>query len=340
MAQRALVTGANGFIGAHVAAELGREGYRVRGTLRDLEQAEGTRQAIRRAGWPDASEVELVAAELERPEDWEGALDGIDVVVHVASPLPILQPDDPDELVKPARDGALNVLEAARRAGVARFVMTSSHAAVCGSPARDGQGVYTEDDWTDLSDPTVTPYNRSKTIAERAARQFVEEHGGPGFATVNPGLVMGPIVDGRVNTSSEFVRRLLAGELPAIPALGFESVDVRDVASLHRLVLEHPEAEGGRFLCSSEFLWLHEMAAILREALDDRARRVPRLRAPNWLIRAISRFDRPVRAIVPDLGEKRVVSHEGAEKLGWKPRPARDAVIATAESLLEFGLVD
>ncbi len=333
-----LVTGASGFIGAHCVLDLLQAGYQVRASVRTSKRIDELR-ALLHDHAPEF-DIEYAIASLDSDEGWAAAAAGCRYVLHIASPLPVNQPKDPDDLVRPARDGALRVLRAAKAAGVKRLVMTSSTAAVCGSPNQQPDYIYTEKDWTDIKDPTVSAYNLSKTVAEKAARDFIEQEGGIEFATVNPGLVCGPVLQARVNTSQEFVKRLMEGTLPLIPPLGFETVDVRDVASLHRLALEHPQADGGRFLATSGFLWLREMAAVLRNNLGERAQRVPKRQAPAWLIRMIALFDPAVKSIVSDLNQVRQVDHStSTHVLGWRPRPVQEAVIASAESMLAFDLI-
>ncbi|MCG8348851.1 MAG: aldehyde reductase [Chloroflexales bacterium] len=333
-----LVTGASGFIGAHCILELLRAGYQVRASVRS-QTRKAALFALLCKHMPNTS-IECVTASLDHNAGWDKAVAGCTYVLHLVSPLPTVQPKEADELIRLARDGALRVLKAALQAGVKRLVMTSSQAAVCGSRVTCPEHVYNEDDRTDLDDPSVSSYNRSKTIAERAARDFVAENGGIEFVTVNPGLVCGPVLESKSNTSLEFVKRLLDGSLFMIPPVGYEVVDVRDVAVLHRLAMEHPDAAGGRFMASSEFLWLHDMAAILRDNLGNRAKHVTSRRAPIWLMRGLALFDPATRSILPDLNQYRPVDHSTATRLlGWEPRPAKQTVIATAESLLNYRVV-
>lgn len=336
---RVLISGATGFIGAHTAICLLDRDYAVRATVRSMTQADRL-HGILAAGHPAADTIEMVEASLEQDAGWLEAVSDCDYVVHVASPVPMEQPKNAEELIKPARDGSLRVLRAAQQAGVKRVVMTSSISAISGSPSNGRTSPYTAADWTDLSAPGLTPYVQSKTIAERAAWDFVADHEQLELATVNPGLVFGPVLEARVNASIEYIRRLLAGDIPAIPNIGQVVVDVRDVANLHVLALEHPEANGRRFIAANEFLWITDMAHILREAFGEAASKVPTRRAPNWLIRLVGLWDRPVRSILSELDEQKLHSNQDAvDLLGWSPRPAREAVISCAQSLLDHGLV-
>ncbi|HWB69864.1 MAG TPA: NAD-dependent epimerase/dehydratase family protein, partial [Solirubrobacterales bacterium] len=271
-------------------------------------------------------------------EGWGEAVAGCDYVLHVASPFPSAQPKDADELIVPAREGTLRVLRAALGAGVGRVVITSSVAAIAGG-AR-GPGPLTEADWTDLDFPGLSPYVRSKTIAEQAAWKLVEEEGAKErLATVNPGAILGPLLAADPSFSLDAVRRLLKGT-PGTPRIGFSFVDVRDVADLHVRAMLAPTAGGERFIAASEFLWMAEIAAILREELGADAGRVPTRQVPNLLVRAMGLFDPGVRSIVSGLGKKLTFSSEKAQtSLGWSPRPARESVLDTARSLIELDLV-
>ncbi|MEL6787450.1 MAG: aldehyde reductase [Cyanobacteria bacterium J06607_15] len=334
-----LVTGASGFIGGHCLLALLNKGYAVRASVRSRSQIDKT-QALLNSHYPEGADITYAIADLNADAGWDEAVQGCEYVLHLASPLPVQQPKDPNELIIPARDGALRVLAAASRADVKRVVMTSSQAAVCGSPLREQNYIYDEQDWTDLNHPTLTPYNQSKTIAERAAWDFVEQNNSLELATVCPGLVCGPVLEPRVNTSLEFVKRFLDGSLPLIPPLGYEVVDVRDVAALHLLAMENPDAAGGRFMASAGFMWLQEMAETLRQDLGDRASKVPTLPAPAWLIRLLALFDPTVGTITPELNQCRRVSHAGTSKqLGWMPRSPAEAVIATAKSFFAYEIL-
>ncbi len=338
MSGRILVTGAGGFIGAHTTLALLDAGRQVRATASSPSRADEVRAFF--AGLrPDAPPLDVVPADLDDDLGWADALTGCDDVIHLASPIPVDQPKDADDLIRPARDGALRVLRAAREHDVRRVVMTSSLAAIAGS--RTGRPVtdLDESDWTDLDAPKVTAYNRSKTIAERAARDDVAANGGPELVTVNPGLVLGPLLRPHVNASVEVVHRLLNGAVPAIPRVGFEVVDVRDVADLHVRALDHPDADGGRFVAAAGWRWFADIAATMRAGLGDRASEVPKRNAPDWLIKVLGRFDGGIATIVPDLGEQRNVSaRTSRDVLGWTPRDPDEAVVACAESLIEHGL--
>ncbi len=330
-----LVTGGTGFLGGWCIAQLLERGHDVRTTVRDLAREDAVRAAVQVAGVDPGSRLAVQAADLESDAGWAQAVDGCRYVLHVASPFPPVQPKDPDELIVPARDGALRVLRAALDAGVERVVMTSSIAAI--RPQRDSSQAapYTEADWTDGDDAARTPYVRSKTLAERAAWQHVRDAGAEDrLATVNPGAIIGPALSDDHSYSLQAVQRLLDG-MPAAPRLGFTFVDVRDVADLHIRALSDPAAAGERFIATDRFLWVGEVAAILRERLGDAAGKVPTRVAPDLLVRAMSLFDGSIRSVVGDLGKQSWFSSEKARTtLGWTTRPIGDSVEDCGRSLI------
>ena len=327
-----LVTGGSGFLGGWCAVELLNRGHRVRATVRDLSREPQVREAIGRRA--DAGErLELVAADLTEDSGWDEAARSCDFVLHVASPFPPRQPKDPDELIVPARDGTLRVLRAAFAAGAERVVVTSSVAAIGGG--RKSQEPLTEEDWTDLGNPGLSPYVRSKTVAERAAWDFAGERGERDrIAVVNPGAILGPVLGRDRSFSLEAVERLLKGA-PGVPRIGFSFVDVRDVADLQIRAMTSPAAAGRRLIAVGEFAWMSEVAEILRTRLGEDAARVPTRGVPNVVVRAMGLFDPGVRSIVGQLGRRSSYSSEAARSLGWTTRPLEETVTETARSLLD-----
>jgi len=307
----------------------------VRTTVRNLQREGDVRAALGVAGVDPGSRLSVVAADLSADDGWGDAVAGCRYVLHVASPFPPVQPKDPDELIVPARDGALRVLRASLEAGVERVVMTSSVAAVRSGRETSEAEPYTEADWTDGDDPARTPYVRSKTLAEQAAWSHVREAGAEHrLAVVNPGAIIGPSLSDDHSYSLQSVQRLLDG-MPAAPRLGFTFVDVRDVADLHVAAMDSRAAGGERFIATDRFLWMGEVAAILRERLGDAAAKAPKREAPNLLIRAIALFDPSVRSVVGDLGTRPWYSSEKARTtLGWTTRPVEDSIEDCARSLL------
>jgi len=326
-----LVSGGSGFLGGHCVVELLRRGYAVRTTVRDLAKEEELRARV-------ASEVDpgdrlaVLAADLTSDVGWAEAVGGCDYVLHVASPFPAVQPKDPDELIVPAREGTLRVLRAALDAGVRRVVVTSSVAAVRGS-ADSAAAPLTEADWSDPDDPKLTPYARSKTIAERAAWELVRERGEEGrLAVVNPGAILGPVLGDEHSTSLALVERLLKG-MPGTPRIGFSVVDVRDVAALHIVAMTAAAAGGERYLAVARFQWMADVAAVLREQLGPAAAKVPKRRVPDLLVRAMALFDPAARSVVGQLGHRVELSNAKARALGWEPRPVEETIVDCGRSL-------
>ncbi|AJK48284.1 SDR family oxidoreductase [Burkholderia plantarii] len=330
-----LVTGGSGYIGSWCLLTLLAAGHTVRTTVRDLSRAPSVREMLRRGGAADAGSVRFFAADLEHDAGWDAAVAGCDAILHVASPTLVRIPRDDDEMVRPARDGVLRVLRAAHRAGVRRVVLTSAFGAVgYGHPPRATP--FTEADWTDV-DAGIPPYQKSKTLAERAAWDFVrDEAPGLELVAINPVGVLGPLLGPDYSPSLTLIRRMLDGSMPAIPRFAIGFVDVRDVADLHLRAIDHPAAAGERFLAvSGRSLWIREIAALLRERLGARASRVPTRELPIWVARVLALVNPGVKVLVPHMGKNFDSSGEKAMRLlGWQPRPIEGTIVETAEALL------
>jgi dihydroflavonol-4-reductase len=333
-----LVTGGSGYLGGWCVIELLRRGYAVRTTVRDLSREADVRATV--GSEVDADDrLAVLAADLTREEGWPEAAEGCEYVLHVASPFPPKQPKDADELIVPAREGTLRVLRASLNAAVKRIVVTSSVAAIrLGDEA--AARPLNEEDWTDPDAPGLTPYARSKTIAERAAWDLVRERGEEDrLAVVNPGAIIGPVLNDDLSYSLQAVQRLLAGT-PGTPRLGFSLVDVRDVADLEIRAMTAPEAGGERFIAATQFLWMAEIGQVLRERLGDSASKVPTRTIPDFFVRGMALFDAGIRSVVGGLGKRTELSSEKARStLGWAPRPIEDTIAETGESLIREGVV-
>jgi nucleoside-diphosphate-sugar epimerase len=319
-----LVTGGTGFVAGWCIVQLRERGYAVRTTVRDPS---------RRAAIP-ADGVDVVVADLRSDEGWAEAVAGCDYVLHVASPLGSDGRGDPDALIDAAREGTLRVLRAAVDAGVKRVVMTSSTAAA--TPTDPGvTAVSDETVWTDPADRDVTPYRRSKILAERAAWDFMAGHpGATTLTTVLPVAIFGPVLPGGSASSVDIIQRLLAGRPPVLPRFGFTIVDVRDLADLHLRAMTSPDAAGERFIAAGEFRWLSEIAGTLRSRLGDRAAKVPTRGVPDGVVRFLARFLPPLRTLTPLLGRQLTFSSAKAKRvLGFAPRSAEKTIVDCAESL-------
>lgn len=337
--QTVLVTGGSGYIAGYVIAALIARGFAVRATIRSLSREAEVRATLKKI--TDPSGIQFVAADLNEDAGWAEAVAGCTYVQHVASPIPVADPKHDDELVRPARDGALRVMRAARDAGVKRVVMTASVASIAyGHGNRTTP--YTEEDWTDETNLTATsPYVRSKTIAERAVRDWFKREGGAlELVTIHPGLVLGAVLGSDFSTSVEAIKKLLEGSVPGLPKLGWAIVDVRDVADMHVAAMLAPGVAGERFIAATDFWWMKDMAAALKRRLGNRGRKVPSMQLPNFAVRLAALFDPLIKSQVFELGRARNVTHEKATRLlGWHPRSVEDSVVETAESLIAHGLV-
>jgi len=341
MTSTVLVSGATGFVGLHTVIQLLQAGHTVRGTLRSPKREAEVRESVARH--VDANDrLSLHQCDLMNDDGWDEAISGCDYVLHVASPFIIGTPKHEDDLIIPARDGALRVLRAAAKAGVRRSVMTSSLAAVSSGHSRDAAHVFNENDWSNTDSPAIGAYEKSKTIAERAAWDFIKSDGaGMELAVINPGAVLGPILNSDSGTSGEIVRQIMVRAIPACPHIGFSCVDVRDVASAHLAAMMTPAAAGKRFICAIEFSWMVEIAKILDEHFRKDGYKIPTSELPNWVPRIMQHFNPTLKQIVPNLGKRR--DHDNSQiksVLGWKPRSLKEMSVSMAESMIEFGVVE
>jgi nucleoside-diphosphate-sugar epimerase len=336
-----LVTGGSGFIGGHCILQLLAAGHRVRTTVRSLKREGDARAMLAEGGAEPGDRLAFIAADLEDDAGWSEAVAGCEYVLHVASPFPPSIPKNEDELIVPAREGALRVLRASRDAGVKRVVLTSSFAAI-GYGHEPQAAPFDETTWTDPAGVDVQPYVKSKTLAERAAWDFMAREGRDlELSVVNPVGVFGPVLGPDYSTSILLVQRLMDGALPGCPRLYFGAVDVRDVADLHLRAMTHPAAKGERFLAvAGDFMPIVEIAKVLKRRMGASARKVPTLQLPNWLVRIAALRDPAARQLLPELGKRKNATSDKAKRLlSWAPRSNEEAVVATAESLVRLGLV-
>jgi nucleoside-diphosphate-sugar epimerase len=331
------VTGGSGFVGSWCVIGLLQQGYTVRTTVRHLGRESAVRAAIGKVV-DLQNRLSFHAAELTSDTGWDAAASDCDYVLHVASPVAVSEPKNANELIVPARDGTRRVVGAALKAGVKRVVLTSSVAAA--SP-RAGARESDETVWTDLADPKVSAYSRSKTLAERTAWDLIGASGGATtLATVNPSVVLGPVLSRDFSASVQLVQRLLSGRAPGLPRLGFSFVDVRDVADLHIRAMTAPEAAGQRFIAAGDFAWIADLAALLRARLGDAANKVPTRKVPDLVVRVAALFDKSLAGLAPRLGERRAFTSAKAQKmLGWRPRSLEETVLDCARSLIATGAV-
>jgi nucleoside-diphosphate-sugar epimerase len=341
MSNTILVTGGSGFIGSHCILQLLAAGHQVRTTVRSLKREGDVRAMLKEGSAEPGDRLSFIAADLENDAGWPEAVAGCEYVLHVASPFPASVPKHEDELIVPAREGALRILRASRDAGVKRVVLTSSFAAI-GYGQEPQQKPFDETNWTDPNAADVLPYAKSKTLAERAAWDFIAKEGGNlELSVVNPVGVFGPVLGPDYSTSILFVQRMMDGAVPGCPKLYFGAVDVRDVADLHLRAMTEPAAKGERFLAvAGDFLSVLDMAKILKRRMGAVAKRVPTRELPNWLVRVAALRDPAVKQILPELGKRKNATSEKARRmLSWAPRSNEESIVATAESLVRLGLL-
>lgn len=340
MSDLVLVTGIDGFIGKHVALTLLEQGYRVRGSLLAAARAEAVRAALA-ASNVDASGLEFVEADLLADDGWSEMMQGCSYVLHVASPFPPLPPKDREALVPVAREGALRVFDAAHGAGVKRIVVTSSLVAMMYRKGRAAEAMIGEADWSDPEWGALNAYMVSKTRAERALWAHAKELNVEGLlTTINPALVLGPALDDEVGASLGIVKMIMTGENPAVTPTAHPVVDVRDVAALHVAAMTAEAAGGRRLIASADTLKVEEMADALRQAFPDLSPKIPKMVLPPFMVRAMALFIPGLRTVMPDLGV-RATAETGyvTDLTGVTFRPAREAVVATGQSLLANGVV-
>lgn len=340
MSTRVLVTGITGFVAQHIVIQLLAKGYKVRGTMRSLKRAEEVRSVLRKFD-PRADEIEFVEADLSSDKGWAEAVKDCTYVQHIASPIPAVHPKDEMELIRPARDGALRVLKAAKAAGVKRVVMTSSFASIAYGHGDKRAEVSDETMWSNPDGPDNTPYTKSKVLAERAAWDYVNGDGkGLELAAINPTLIVGPALSPDVSTSLEVPIRLLNGKTPGLPRIGFSFVDVRDVAECHVKAMELPEAAGQRFLATHDFLWFSEAAEILRAKFPAYDKKIPSRKIPDFALKLMAVFQPVYKQTVTELGRTRKGNNAKASRvLGIKFRTAEEGLVASAQSLIELKVV-
>lgn len=338
-----LVTGASGFVAQHTIIQLLEQGYQVRATLRTLSREGEVRETISKHAQID-DRLEILFGNLEQDSGWNEAMNGVEYVLHIASPFPLFEPKNEDDLIIPAVQGTLRVLRAAYQAGVKRVVQVSSNAAISSGHNAENK-IFTEADWSDV-EKNIGAYSKSKTLAERAAWDFVNGADAKHInkmelAVINPPLILGPVLDKEFRTSIELVRTLMLGQVPGVGRIKIGAVDVRDVAAAIILTMQTPEAAGERFLVAADkSLWLKDIAGLLHDKYAARGYKINRFQFPSILVRVIGLFDKKVSRVTESLDWDYELSNEKAKRiLKWSPRSAEESILAMAESLIEQKLV-
>ena len=334
-AKTVLVTGASGFIGTHCVLQLLEQGYKVRGTLRDLGRAKDLREVFSKYT-QETNNLEFVQTNLLDDEGWDEAAAGCEYVLHVASPFPSETPENEDDLIRPAVDGTLRVLKAASKAKVKRVVLTSSVAAFHGDHA-EGH-VLDESDWSEKVNAGADAYAKSKLLAEKEAWDYVKDHPALELVAINPCFVMGPLLDGSaLGTSATAIRNFLSGSYPGTARLSWFLVDVRDVAASHLAAMTNSKANGNRYICASEAIWLTDVAKALNKKFAGQGYKISTIQFPDWFVKFYALFDKTVKGEIPNLGKEFPVSNKKIkDELGIQFRSAVEAVVAMGKSLIEL----
>ena len=333
--EKVLVTGATGFIGLHCIKQLLDRGYSVNGTLRSQDRQTEVVDSLERNNTP-TRHLSLFEVDLNRDSGWDSAIRDCNYVLHVASPF-VLTDEDEDFFVKPAVEGVQRALKFSKKHNVKKVILTSSFAAIH-ETLNDRQECFNEEDWSNPNKPGISFYAKSKTIAELAAWEFMEMEN-PDFSltVINPVLVMGPSLSKDIGTSNSLVKNMISGSVPGTPKIHIGIVDVRDVASAHILAMESSSADGERIIVSEKELWVHEVAAILRDAGFNKT---PKVGFPKWLMKIVALFRKDLALMIPMIGKRRDVSSAKARELfGWKPMKAELSIIDTAQQLKDFDLL-
>jgi dihydroflavonol-4-reductase len=329
-----VVTGITGFLGSHIAIQLLNQGYQVRGTLRSLARSQNIEQVIMSHVTDAQTRLSFVECDLLNDSGWDQAMEGADYVIHSASPFLAYLPKDEDDIVKPAVEGTLRVLAAANKHSIQRVVLTSSVAAALYG---DDITAQTELSWSNPTSKHVTPYYKSKILAEKAAWNYAQQANFE-MSTVLPGLILGPVLESDYGTSAEVIIKLMNRSLPAIPNIGFTISDVRDVALAHILAMSSDNAKGERFLATGKFMWLNEIADVLRDHYPNH--KIPQYSLPNWLAKLVACFDPALKTVIADLGFKHnIINHKTKTRLKWQPRAEIQSITDTAQSLIDRDLI-
>ncbi|MBK1895597.1 SDR family oxidoreductase [Chryseobacterium paridis] len=336
--QLVLVTGGTGFVAIHTILQLLQKGYQVRTTLRSLSRKDEILNMLTNAGLSSFENLDFIATDLLQDTNWDDAVKDCDYVLHIASPIFLKVPQHEDEMIRPAVEGTIRVLKAARNAGVKRVVMTSNFGAV-GYSHRDPTRLITEKSWTDPNEKGLSAYNKSKILAERAAWDFIKSQGGNlELSVINPTAILGPSFTDKLSSGFGLLKSMLDGSMKQIPNIELAIVDVRDLADLHIRAMESPKANGERFLAlSGGTMTLPEITEFLKKEMPEVSQKISNKKVADWVIRFMALFNPKAKAIAPLLGVNRKASNAKAKRiLEWKPRTNQEAILATVSSLIKY----
>lgn len=337
-----LVTGGTGFVGVHCVLQLLQRGYTVKTTLRSMTRKNEVLDMLKTAGITSFDHLTFIETDLTKDDNWDEAVKDCKYVLHVASPIFFTPPKDENEMIRPAVDGTLRVLKAARNAGVKRVVVTSNFGAI-GYSHKDPNTVITEEEWTNPNEKNLSSYNKSKVLAERAAWDFINKDGGSlELSVVNPVAIMGPFLGPDSPSSADLLKHLLDGSMKAVPNIPFNIIDVRDVADLHIRAMTNPKAKGQRFLAlAGGKITMPEIALLLRNKMPDVAEKVSTKTLPNWVVYVAALFNKQAKLVAPLLRVSRNMTNAKARNvLGWTPiANNEEAILASTESMIKFGII-
>ena len=339
MADRVLVTGVSGFIGSHVTERLLARGYDVRGTVRDKAKGQKIVEALASHG-SDVSKLELVEANLGSDAGWEEAVKDCRYIQHIASPFPLEAPSDREALVPEARAGAMRIIEHGLGAGAERIVMTSSMVSMVGQKGRGAYMLVKEEDWSDPDWKPLTAYPVSKTRAEKSAWDYVKTQGlSDKLTTICPGLVFGPDTYENGGASLGLIIAMFKGDFPKAPKVAYPIVDIRDCAAIHVAAMTAKAAGGRRLMAAGETLWFSKVGDVLRTEYPD-VKKLPNGEFPNFMVRLVALFDERVKGVLPDLGTFHEADSGYVSSITHViPRPAKEAILAAAKSLIDNGAI-
>ena len=334
------ISGISGFIGTHITIEGIRRGYHITGTTRSLKKEEEVKKIIANILGEEAlKSLTIFHCDLNSSDGWANAMKGCDAILHVASPFPMGLPKHEDDLILPARNGVKHVFEAALKNNIHRIVQTSSIAAIMYGH-EPGKTDFTEEDFTNINGAMISPYTKSKALAEQDVWKYAKQHPELKVSVINPGFVLGPLLNKEIGTSGDVILKLMKGEFPGVPKLGFPIVDVRDVAAAHYNALENDISIGQRYATVSESFWFKEIAIAILEAYPTYNKKVKAKELPNWFLKIFSLFDKPTRMIIDELGFCAIISNDKLKRdLKIQPIAAKDAIQSTAKSLVDLKLV-
>ena len=333
--EKVLVTGATGYIGLHCIQQLLDQGYAVNGSLRSLERKDEIFKSLESHN-TSTEHLKLFSFNLNEDEGWDDGMEGCDYLIHVASPI-ALERKSEDFFVKPAVAGVKRALKFAKKHNIKKVILTSSVAAIFhGIELKE---YYDESDWSDPENPSIDHYSKSKTLAEKAAWDFIEAEGKPfEFSVINPALVIGPSLSNDLGESNKAIQMVATGKMPVAVPLQFGYVDVRDVAAAHILAMQKQASDGERFALAEKDMWYEDVAKVLRENGFDKA---PKLSVPVWAAKILANFSPELKMALPYIGRVRSVKYTSKAKdlLGWNPRPAEESILATANQIKDLGLI-